>query len=151
MRNLKVTNTSKYYSVYYVLCSNNILKILNILNVKFFVIIFYCWVHQNTTVLLGELVCQKTLQTSCCSSGSCFKDSFKWYVRVSFTVTGTACWIWQEDAHVDTSIFEYLSYPSYERVFRWHQLFKRQFHKMANCRRIFWVCLAILWDWRLKG
>ena len=22
---------------------------------------------------------------------------------------------------------------------------------MKSCRRIMWVCLTILWDWRLKG
>ena len=34
--------------------------------------------------------------------------------------------------------------------------FKRQFHKMVKQtqtirQQIAWVCLTILWDWRLKG
>ena len=40
-----------------------------------------------------------------------------------------------------------------------HYPFKRETHKMvkhsnnssANCRRIIWVCLTIMWGWHLKG
>ena len=33
-----------------------------------------------------------------------------------------------------------------------YQPFKRQFHKMVkHAQAIVWVCLTILWGWRLKG